>query len=88
MLTEAVLIVKTTEDASGLAWSIWIVPSKSVKSPRTLETKWRTWKLTSEWTLSTVNVSAAKSGAAARTAEQCKGDAELANHVEISFRDG
>ena len=54
VLMEAVLIVKTTEDASGLAWSIWIVPSKSVKSPRTFETKWRTWKLTSEWVLSIV----------------------------------
>ena len=39
VLMDAVLIVNTTEDASGLAWSIWIVPSKSVKSPRTLETK-------------------------------------------------
>ena len=54
VLIEAALIVKATEDASGLAWSIWIVPSKSVKLPRTLETKWRTWKVTSEWTLSTV----------------------------------
>ena len=35
------------------------VPEKSVKRPRTLVTRWRTWKCTSECVLSIVNVRSA-----------------------------
>ncbi len=51
---DAVLIVKATEEVSGLAVSAWIAPEKSVNRPRTFEAKWRTRKLTSEWALSIV----------------------------------
>ena len=51
---DVALIVKTTEDASGLAVSAWIAPSKSAKRPWTFEAKWRMVKLTSEWALSIV----------------------------------
>jgi len=40
----------------GLCSSNWMVPLKSVKWPRTLVTRWRTWNVTSEWVLSIVYV--------------------------------
>jgi hypothetical protein len=36
---EAALIVKFTDEASGLAGSAWIAPEKSAKRPRTLDAK-------------------------------------------------
>ena len=60
---EVDLILKVTEESSGLAGSAWIVPSNSPKPPRTLEVKWRIVKLASEWFLSMVNASAADRGA-------------------------
>jgi hypothetical protein len=61
----AVLTVNSTAEVSGLARSTWTLPEKSVNRPRTLLTKWRTWKLTSEWFLSTTKLSAARAGEAA-----------------------
>ena len=48
----AAWIVKLTADASGDASSKVIEPPRSVKRPRTFVTRWRTWKVASEWVLS------------------------------------
>ena len=52
----AAWIVKATVDRSGEASSKVIEPPRSVKRPRTLVTRWRTWKMASEWVLSIANV--------------------------------
>ena len=44
----AALMVKLTDEAAGLSSSRLMLPSKSEKRPRTLVTRCRTWKKTSE----------------------------------------
>src|SRR5262245_15363613 len=61
----AVLILNSTDDASGFARSTWMAPSKSPKRPRTLLTKCRTWKVASEWARSMLNVSVPAAAGAA-----------------------
>ncbi len=48
------LILKSTDDFARFCGSRLMVPPKSLKRPRTLVTRWRTWNDTSEWPLSTV----------------------------------
>ncbi len=45
----AAWIVTSTRELCGFASSNSIVPPKSLKRPRTLLSRWRTWKATSEW---------------------------------------
>ena len=63
----AVRTENSTLAASGFAGSATTVPEKSLKCPRTLLIMWRIWKLVSECTLSTTQVSA-RAGLAMRTA--------------------
>ena len=51
-----VCTVKCTVDCSGFASAYSMAPSKSVNRPRTLVTRWRTWKIASEWDLSILYV--------------------------------
>ena len=52
----AALIVIDTDAPASRDSSKTIVPSKSVKRPRTLVIRWRTWNATSECALSMMNV--------------------------------
>src|SRR3954471_2540975 len=61
----AVLMWKSTEDFSRLAGSRFTLPAKSLKRPRTLVSRWRTWNETSEWPLS-IEYTSARTGSAAR----------------------
>ena len=50
----AAWIVNSTDEVSGFARSIWIVPAKSWNLPPTFVTMWRTWKPTVVCALSKV----------------------------------
>src|SRR6202035_4321835 len=51
---DAAWTVKATLDTAGFCLSYLIVPSKSLKRPGTVETKWRTLKPTELWSESTL----------------------------------
>ena len=48
----AAWIVNRTDERSGCASSKSMVPAKSENRPRTLQIRWRTWKVASEWAVS------------------------------------
>ena len=52
----AAWIAKLTFDFAGWSALNSMAPEKSVKRPRTLVMRWRTWKAASEWVLSMAKV--------------------------------